>query len=125
MTEGPKMVPITAIAIPTMPYQTARLALSCPDRPPSDRINRTDAAIYRAVTIFSESMIKFLYLGTSGLAFLEHGQHAARDHKAAHNIDGGNQNRNGGQNIDQPVRRAKLQQGADNNNPRNGIGDRH
>jgi hypothetical protein len=29
--------------MPTMPYQTARLALSWPDRPPSDRMKRMAA----------------------------------------------------------------------------------
>ena len=38
-------VAMMAITIPTMPYHTARLALSCPDRPPSARMNRTEAAI--------------------------------------------------------------------------------
>ena len=30
-------------AIPTIPYQTARFALSWPESPPSDRMNRTAA----------------------------------------------------------------------------------
>ena len=33
----------TASAMAAMPYQTARLALSCPESPPSDRMNRTAA----------------------------------------------------------------------------------
>lgn len=40
---GPNSVASTASAMPTMPYQTARLALSWPDSPPSDRMNRTAA----------------------------------------------------------------------------------
>ncbi len=42
---GPKTVAKTASAMPTMPYQTARLALSCPERPPSERMNRMAAEI--------------------------------------------------------------------------------
>jgi hypothetical protein len=38
---GPISVATTASAMPTMPYQTARLALSWPDRPPSERMKRT------------------------------------------------------------------------------------
>ena len=40
---GPISVATTASAMPTIPYQTARFALSCPDRPPSDRIKSTAA----------------------------------------------------------------------------------
>jgi hypothetical protein len=40
---GPINVAKTARAIPTMPYQTARFALSCPDSPPRERIKRIAA----------------------------------------------------------------------------------
>ncbi len=40
---GPISVAKTASAMPAMPYQTARLALSWPDSPPSDRMKRTAA----------------------------------------------------------------------------------
>jgi hypothetical protein len=40
---SPSIVATMASAMPAMPYQTARLALSCPDRPPSDRMNRIAA----------------------------------------------------------------------------------
>ena len=39
---GPIKVAKTARAIPTIPYQTARLALSCPDKPPKERIKRIE-----------------------------------------------------------------------------------
>ena len=42
---GPKTVAKTASAMPAMPYQTARLALSWFERPPSDRMNRMAAEI--------------------------------------------------------------------------------
>ena len=41
---GVSRVEITASAMPAMPYQTARLALSWSESPPSDRMNRTPAA---------------------------------------------------------------------------------
>ena len=40
---GPISVATTASAMPAMPYQIARLALSWPDNPPKDRMNRTAA----------------------------------------------------------------------------------
>ncbi|CAM3210512.1 hypothetical protein PAAM106076_11780 [Paracoccus aminovorans] len=40
---GPISVAATASAMPTMPYQTARLALSWPESPPRDRMNRMAA----------------------------------------------------------------------------------
>ena len=40
---GPIKVAKTAKAIPTIPYQTARLALSCPDNPPKERMKRIAA----------------------------------------------------------------------------------
>ena len=43
-TEGDRKVASTASAMPTMPYQIARLALSWLARPPSERMNRTAAA---------------------------------------------------------------------------------
>jgi hypothetical protein len=45
------MVTKTAIAMPKIPYQTARFALSWFDRPPRERIKRTAAPIYAADTI--------------------------------------------------------------------------
>ena len=45
LTSGPARVAIMAIPMPTMPYQTARLALSWLDKPPKARMNKTDAAI--------------------------------------------------------------------------------
>jgi len=33
--------------MPKMPYQTARFALSCPERPPSDWMKRTAATSHR------------------------------------------------------------------------------
>ena len=44
-TPGPNTVTKTATAMPAMPYQTARLALSWFDSPPSDRMNRMAATI--------------------------------------------------------------------------------
>ena len=46
---GPIKVATTAKAIPTIPYQTARFALSCPDKPPNERINNTADTTYAAV----------------------------------------------------------------------------
>ena len=40
---GPTIVAATAMAMPTMPYQMARLALSWLLRPPSERMKRTPA----------------------------------------------------------------------------------
>ena len=40
---GPSSVAPTASAMPKMPYQTARLALSCPERPPRLRMKRMAA----------------------------------------------------------------------------------
>jgi hypothetical protein len=45
LTPGPATVAMTAIAMPAIPYQTARLALSWPDRPPRERMKRTAAAM--------------------------------------------------------------------------------
>ena len=44
LTPGPKIVASTAIAMPTMPYQIARLAFSWLESPPSARMKRTAAA---------------------------------------------------------------------------------
>ena len=46
---GPTSVANTASAMPTMPYHTARFALSCPDKPPRERMKRTAATTYAAV----------------------------------------------------------------------------
>ena len=43
-TPGPKMVASTASAMPTMPYQMARLAFSWLESPPSARMKRIAAA---------------------------------------------------------------------------------
>ena len=45
LTPGPKMVASTASAMPTMPYQMARLAFSWLESPPSARMKRTAAAM--------------------------------------------------------------------------------
>src|ERR671910_1830881 len=97
---GPNTVAPTASAMPAMPYQTARLALSCPERPPSERMNRTAAARYAA------EMMPML-IGASRL--LEHGKHPARDQEAAHDVDGGDQERHSRQAHHQPVAGADLQ----------------
>ena len=44
VTPGARSVARNASAMPVIPYQTARLALSCPERPPSDRMKSTAAA---------------------------------------------------------------------------------
>ena len=48
---GPNTVAKTAKAIPIIPYQTALFAFSWLLSPPSARMNKTDEAIYVAVTI--------------------------------------------------------------------------
>ena len=50
LSPGPNMMNSTATAMPMMPYQIARLALSCPDNPPSERMKSTLAAIDAAET---------------------------------------------------------------------------
>src|SRR3954471_11809868 len=114
---GPNTVAPTARPMPAMPYQTARFALSCPERPPRERMNRMAAARYTA------EMIPKLIGASSRL--LEHGKHPARDQEAANEVDGGDQYRHSREAHHQPVTGADLQQGSENHDAGDRIGDRH
>src|SRR5210317_1705807 len=112
----PSMVAISAIAIPMMPYQLPRLAVSWLERPPRARIKRMVAMMYDTVTTPA------LIMSTS---LPEHFEHATRDRETTRNVDtcyayGCCSNPHG-----QAVLRTDLHQRANDDNARDGIGHAH
>ena len=87
VTCGPKTVAPTASAMPTIPYQTARFRAFL-IRQTAEGQDEKDAGR----DIDSRDDIEtHLDLPSRRSAFLEHRQHAARDHEAANDVDCGNQ----------------------------------
>ena len=61
----------------------------------------------------------------TSLRFLEHGKHAPCHKEATKDIDPGHKDRQSGQDNHQKRTRSDLHQRAQNNDRRNGVGDRH
>src|SRR5690606_41637739 len=93
---GPKMVAISAIAIPAMPKRLPCWEGSCFDNPARLKINRIGATMYAAVTNPPDMCYP--------LVLPEHFQHALSDGETTKNVDAGDQHGN----IDHEADRATL-----------------
>src|SRR5210317_58632 len=115
---SPSNVATSAIAIPMMPYQLPRLAVSWLDRPPRARMNRMVAMMYETWMIpwFTSNI-------TTSLS--EHFKHAASYRKTAEDIDGCDQYGADGDPLDHGNVGTDLEQGADHDNARDRVGDTH
>src|SRR5210317_2387827 len=115
---SPNRVATSAIAMPTMPYQLPRLAVSWFDSPPRARMNRIVAMMYETWMIpwFTSNI-------TTSLS--EHFKHAARDRKTAKYVDGSYQHGAYRDPLDHRHIRTDLQQCTDHDDARDCVGDAH
>src|SRR5210317_47094 len=103
---SPSSVATSAIAIPVMPYQLPRLAVSWLDNPPRARMNRMVAIMYETWMIPS-------FTSNITTSLPEHFEHAACNRKTAKYVDGSYQYGGYRDPLDQGNIRTYLQQRAD------------
>src|SRR5688572_30600681 len=135
-----------AKAIPSMPYALPRFAVSCLESPPKLRMKSTPLSKYEAVIRVWDMARSWAggrsrEVGAAGSASAvastkatparrrlpgEHLEHALRDQEATGNVDGGDQDRNGAEDGDGTLERARdLEHAAHDDDAADRVGDAH
>lgn len=104
---GPRMVAISAIAMPATPNRLPCFDVSWRDRPARLKINKIAATMYAAVTNPPDICYP--------LVLAKHLQHALSDGEPTENIDAGDQHGDKGEET-HPATMADLQQRTDHDN---------
>src|SRR6185437_129324 len=97
------MVAASAMTMPATPKTQPCFAVSCLLRPAKDRMNSSAATRYAAVAIEAAD---------TSVPLAEHGEHAAGHREAAEDVDGGQQQRDPGQDLDRSHAEPDLDQRA-------------